>query len=398
MARRDRAGHRGSRSPELIQTRAPWERALESLNALLGGGTTKPDADKAPRKTRRLAWFLDPESRQIEVVEQSPKGRDGWSDGRPVALKRLHASDPKIDYLTEHDRRALRGIRKHLKTGWYNEEYFEFDAPRTIAALVGHPTVFDLRRRSQPLELVAYPVELVVGETNAGYRIALSHSSSDPTVFLEAETPARYRVVEVTKAHLAVQAILGTHGLTVPKAARDQVIAMVRRDNPTLPIRAEIAEVAQAGIEGRAEPVVQLVPYGEGLKLTLLVRPFGADGPAYVAGLGGRSVLSSHAGAQVRANRDLPRELAERAALIEACPTLRDRSGHDFGSRDAAVRRPARAGGRGPGWLPGTAAGISGVSRSARDRMAGGAQAAGRPGQPRQIQAPRRPGPRLVQR
>jgi superfamily II DNA or RNA helicase len=322
---------------QLIQTRAPWERALESLNALLGGGTTKPDADKVARKTRRLAWFLDPESRQIEVVEQSPKGRDGWSDGRPVALKRLHASDPKLDYLTEHDRKALRGIRKHLKTGWYNEEYYEFDAPRTIAALVGHSTVFDLRRRSQPLELVAYPVELLVIETNAGYRIALSHASSEPTVFLEAETPARYRVVEVTKSHLAVQAILGTHGLTVPKAARDQVIAMVRRDNPTLPIRAEIAEVAQVGIEGRAEPVVQLVPYGEGLKLTLLVRPFGADGPAYVAGLGGRSVLSSHAGAQVRANRDLPRELADRAALIEACPTLRDRLGHDSAAPDSAA-------------------------------------------------------------
>jgi len=41
---------------------------------------------------------------------------------------------------------------------------------------------------------------------------------------------------------------------------------------------------------------VQLVPYEAGLKLALLVRPFGAEGPAYVAGLGGRSVLATVGG------------------------------------------------------------------------------------------------------
>src|SRR5690242_1384906 len=50
----------------------------------------------------------------------------------------------------------------------------------------------------------------------------------------------------------------------------------------------------------------------------------------YVAGLGGRSVLATVNGQQQRANRDLPRELAERTALVEACPTLRDRGGSDL--------------------------------------------------------------------
>ena len=78
---------------------------------------------------------------------------------------------------------------------------------------------------------------------------------------------------------------------------------------------------------GQPAPVMQLVPHGDGLRLSLVVRPFGAEGPAYVAGLGGRSVLASVEGRQLRANRDLPRELAERAALVESCPTLRDRAG-----------------------------------------------------------------------
>jgi len=312
----------------LVQTRQPWERALDSLDALLGFGPPKANAAKDIRKAKRLAWFVDPDTRHVEVVEQSAKGREGWTDSRPVAMKRLHERDPRLDYLTEQDRVALRSLRKETG-GWYGEESYHFDTLRTIPALVGHPAVFDARQRSQPLELVRYPLELVVIEQRSGYRIALSHTATEPSVFLEAETPARYRVVEFPQRMLAVQEILGRRGLSVPANGRDQVVALAKRDNPALPVRAEIAALAQSALEGQAAPVAQLVPYGAGLAVSLVVRPFGAEGPAYVAGLGGRSVLASVGGQQLRANRDLPRELSERSALVEACPTLRDRGGAD---------------------------------------------------------------------
>jgi superfamily II DNA or RNA helicase len=323
------AGGSGVAFTKIIQTLQPWERALESLDAFLGAGEAKRDTDKTPRKAKRLVWFLDPETEDVTVAEQSAKGRDGWSDGRAVAMKRLHEQDPRLDYLTPQDRTVLRTIRKETNSGWYGEESFVFDTPRTIAALVGHPAVFHAGQRSQLLELVSYPLELLVTEQRGGYRIALSHRAEAGAVFLEAETPTRYRVIEFPQKLLAVQEILGRHGLTVPAAARDQVIAMVRRNSPALPIRAEIAEVDMPGIEGHPGPVVQLVPYEAGLRLTLLVRPFGDKGPAYMAGLGGRSVLATVGGQQLRANRDLPRELAERNALVEAIPTLRDRGGSD---------------------------------------------------------------------
>ncbi len=310
----------------LITVRQPWERALESLDAFLATGTPKPVSGQPARKAKRLAWFVNPETREVEVAEQSAKGKDGWSDGRAVAMKRLHERDPRLDYLTEQDRTALRSIRKETR-GWYGEESYSFDTARTLPALVGHPAVFDARHRAQPLELVRYPLELVVTEQRGGYRVALSHTASEPAVFIEAETPTRYRVIEFPQRMLAVQEILGRHGLTVPKGARDRVVALVQRSNPTLPIRAEIEAVALAVLDGASAPVVQLVPCGEGLKVSLVVRPFGAEGPAYVAGLGGRSVLANIGGEQTRANRDLQRELTERSALVEACPTLRDRGG-----------------------------------------------------------------------
>jgi superfamily II DNA or RNA helicase len=313
---------------KIIQMLQPWERALEYLGAFLGNRDAADDAAPAPRKSKRLVWFLDPETRDVTVAEQWVKGHDGWSDGRVVAMKRLYEQDPRLDYLTPQDRTALHTIRRGTETR-YGEATYEFDHPRTIAALVGHPAVFHAGQRAQQLELVSYPLELLVSEERGGYRIALSHTAAEPTVFLEAETLTRYRVIEFPQKMLAVQEILGERGLTVPAAARDQVVAMVRRNSPTLPIRAEIAEIEQPGIEGQFTPVVQLLPYEAGLKLALLARPFGANGPAYVAGLGGRSVLATVGGQQLRANRDLPRELAERSALIEACPTLRDRGGAD---------------------------------------------------------------------
>jgi superfamily II DNA or RNA helicase len=313
---------------QIIKSRPAWERALESLGVFLGGDAIAA-VEKEKRKTKRLVWFVDPDQRYVEVAEQSAKGRDGWTDGRPVSLKRLHERDPKLDYLLEADRTALAAIRME-KSGWSSVDVsYYLDPSRALVLLVGHPHVFDARRRSQPIELVAYPLELVVTPAKGGYRVALSHSGTEATVFLEQETPTRYRVVEFPAKILAVQAIVGARGLIVPEAARDQLVGLVRRNHPALPVRDEIGAVADAAIEGVATPILQCTPYEAGLKLNLVVRPFGAEGPAYVAGLGGRSVLATIAGRPLRATRDLDAELAQRKALIESCPTLRDRVGSD---------------------------------------------------------------------
>jgi superfamily II DNA or RNA helicase len=308
----------------LVTVRPAWEYALQTLDAFLGGTGGERSAET---KTRRLAWFVDPESTEVEVAEQVAKGRDGWSDGRSVALKRLHERDPKIDYLTDADIVALRGIT--VQRDWSGSHIFDLDPTRVIPALIGHKAVFDARQRWQPIELIAYPVELVVTEQKEGFRIALSHSSAIEDVFLEPETPTRYRVVEFTAKLLTAQEILSPKGIVVPASARDQVVNLVRRNNPSLPVRDEAGMSDEAAICGEPTPVVQCLPLELGMKLHLVVRPFGAAGPAYVAGLGGRSVRASIAGQSIRANRDLDREQAGRTALIEACPTLRDRAGDD---------------------------------------------------------------------
>jgi hypothetical protein len=98
----------------IIQIRQPWERALESLDAFLGGGASKPDAAKVPRKAKRLAWFLDPETQHIDVVEQSAKGRESRTAGHCAPSARERRAGMARSRLTSTRRARSRpwpGIR-----------------------------------------------------------------------------------------------------------------------------------------------------------------------------------------------------------------------------------------------------------------------------------------------
>ena len=321
---------------ELVALQQPWERGLEGLANFLGAGAAAPAAGPAAQKSRRLVWFVDPESKLIEAVEQSAKGANGWSSGRNVAMKRLHEQDPRLDYLSDQDRRALRTIRK-TSAGWYGQENYDFDPYATLLALVDHPLVYDYRRRDQRLELVSYPVELVVSEQAKGYRFTLSHRAAGPTVFLEAETPTRWLVVDFASRLLALQEILGAGGLIVPRQGRERVMALVRVQHPSLPIRADIAEADLPAISGRPEPVLQIQPLEEGLKVTMVTRPFGAAGPFYLVGLGGQSMLATIDGVRQRANRDLDAERAHAGALLADLIILEGRgsAAHEWTIEDA---------------------------------------------------------------
>jgi superfamily II DNA or RNA helicase len=197
---------------------------------------------------------------------------------------------------------------------------------RTLPALVGHPLVFHMHRRDQPLELISYPVELAVTEQKSGYKFTLTHRAKEPTVFLEAETPTRWRVVEFSAKLLAMQEILGEKGLLVPREGRERVLALVKEKVATLPIRAEIAEADLPALEGRTDPVLQIAPLDEGLKAAMVVRPFGPGGPYFLPGLGAASALAVVEGASQRVKRDLDAEREAAAKALAALPALRQQA------------------------------------------------------------------------
>ena len=311
---------------EVMQVDEPWQRALDHLQTLLVA-PSKPE-EPAKKKSKRLIWLVDPDIGTIEPVEQTAK-RDGWNTGRSLSFRRVIKNDPPLE-VDEDDRRVIDSLHHGFERSMYGYSVTEVYGPdpnKTLLALVGHPRVFDANFRDRQLELVRYPVELVISEARGGYRIALSHFAAEPTVFLEPESRDRYRVIEVPLGVVKVGALLGPDGMIVPRDGREKIIAMVRKSmGGALPIRSEIDAVDVPAIEGNPTPVLRLVPIDRGLRVSAFVRPFGEEGPHYLPGHAGKSVLALIDGKTQRANRDLDREKAELTALVASCPTLNERA------------------------------------------------------------------------
>ncbi|KAA5599514.1 DEAD/DEAH box helicase [Blastochloris sulfoviridis] len=299
----------------LVKDKAPWERALESLEAMLA--PARPAEPAPAAKTKRLVWLVNPDTLEIQPLEQSLQAR-GWSAGRAVALKRLREGDAALDYLDEFDRRACRAIR-HSVESWYNRDVFECHADTMLPLLVGHPRMFDARSPAEPVELIAGRPELVVASDKAGFLLSLSHAAERPGALIEIEAPGRWRVVVVDEGAVEAAAILSNKGIAIPNSARERLTSLSRLPAPALPIRIETPEIEDAAAtDGDPSPVVRLSPLGEGLRVAIVVRPAGAEGPHFLPGQGGRLI---NAGTQ-RVRRDLEAERRLAAALSESCPSL----------------------------------------------------------------------------
>jgi superfamily II DNA or RNA helicase len=306
---------------EIVPIKPAWERTLDKLEGLLAPPGKVEAKTEAGAATRRLIFQVDAQYGEVTPLEQAFK-KGAWSGGRAIALKRLHERDPKLDYLTPEDHKVLSALR--IDRANYYQHVYMFDTDRALRALIGHPRVFDAAHPTQAVELIAYPVELVVQEKKDVIRIDLSRRADAPRVFLEPESPGRWRVLDVTAQLVELAEVLGPEGLTAPKDARERVIAMIRQDNPRLPIRSELAGVTADVLKGARDPVLQIAPDGDGgLDIHAVVRPLGADGPAYTTGAGSSSVLAPvPGGGHRRVERDLKGETQALEAVAEACPAL----------------------------------------------------------------------------
>ncbi|MBF0309527.1 MAG: DEAD/DEAH box helicase [Magnetococcales bacterium] len=305
----------------LVHMQEPWERAFEGLATFLRSGRTEAVPPVTRNTTKRLAWFVDPNEGRVTVMEQSFRQRGGWSEGRAVALKRLFQRDERLDYLTSEDLAVVRTLRME-NLSWNSGVEYDFDHDKALLALVGHPVLFDARNRDRKVELVRYPVELVVNDTPRGYRIGLSHVAEIPKVFIEEESPGRFRLIEFTAPLVGLKAILGNHGLEVPKALKDRLMDLFQEQGLALPVRAETVDVEIDAVDGDATPIVQLRPRETGLQVALQVRPGGEGGHAFIPGKGAATVLMQENGRHRRIRRNLKEEQNNVAALVEALPGL----------------------------------------------------------------------------
>jgi len=309
---------------------APWFERQEAWQRQLGALIKLQQSvpAEAAGKGSRLVWLVAFDPRygltEVEVREQKRDARGSWTKGRAMSLKRLAEEAGSIEWLSPHDARAAACIGA-FKQYYHSSTRYEIMLEQATLLLVGHPLVFWLDAPGTRVELVAGAPELLIKSHNGQLWLGLQPPLPDngAAVIVVKETPSRLRVVEIKDEHRRIDAIIGS-GLTVPLHAEKQVLQAIGAISSIVTVQSDIG-----GGAGHAEVVatdlrlhVHLLPYGQGLKMQILVRPLVDHGAYYAPGSGAETVFADLAGRAVQARRDLNGEREAQRQLVGRCLVL----------------------------------------------------------------------------
>ncbi|MBL8818797.1 MAG: DEAD/DEAH box helicase [Planctomyces sp.] len=355
-----------------IEPPSLWKRKLDFVRQVLNesSGQTKNTVSGSPYE-ERLIWELNlltsdtvnnPSPRPI--IQKLSKG--AWTGGRPVSLERLYKnhSDPEFAFLTERDRAVCRCITStEVSSGYrsYTETIYEFDPDEALKALIGHPLVFTLGNRTQPLEIISRKPQLVIKRKHSGLRIELvpPPRANKKSVIIR-DGSQRLVVVNFTAEQLKIAGILDG-ALNVPKNGESDVLATAKALSSMFSVQSDITYDADdsgsnvRSVAANPLPHLHLLPFHAGLRAEFFVQPFGDTGPYFPSGQGGENIFTEIQGEAVSTKRNLKRELKLAQEIVEACPVLamnsdRKCSAAEFPAADDALEfllqiEPVRASG-----------------------------------------------------
>jgi SNF2 family DNA or RNA helicase len=302
-----------------------WEHTLNALLAL---------KDKSRTKTEqidddfRMVWFLDYQDNGycgVSPREQKQKPNGSWTKGRPIALKRLLTELESFTYLTPQDKRICSHIYAHeYKNGWYTNVEYIFD-DNYLSAVIGHPLIF-LQDGVSRVELVKGKPELRITkqkDKQIFLELFPKPSKYEESYHAVKETETRIKLVQIDDEYQRIAELLGK-GIHVPAATKNKVRQIIEKFASDITIHSDINGKSEQLIKTEADTKihVHLIPFGNGLKISLFVRPLGLGGAWYSPGSGGRNVIAEINGKQLQTTRDLVQEKQKVAELIDNCPTL----------------------------------------------------------------------------
>lgn len=299
-----------------IRREEGWQRALQALSQLKAGNSDAADV--------RIAWLIEQHHNEIRIEprEQKRSAKGIWSKGRAVALRRMLQEQDTLPGMSDQDRRVASGIRKSYNN-YYGGSDYELEAEAALGHLIGHPALFWLDAPDIRIDIVKGEVALLLKEKQGQITLQLDPDmDSNAPLIWKKETPTRLVIYNSSAEIKQIAGILGS-GLSVPVAAKAQLVDVITAIAPHIAIHSDLPELA-AHIDSVAADTTlyaHLLPLQEGLRLQLLVRPL-AGGSWLTPAKGSSNVLGEIDGRAVQASRNLADEKKRLNRVIDASPTL----------------------------------------------------------------------------
>lgn len=308
-----------------------WQRSLKALMSL---GGAVPDAVKdATVKASRIIWMLSGSGSYIDIqpIEQKQTAR-GWTGGRNAALKRLKEDGIKLDFLSHQDREIVACIKKDRSGyGYYGKETYEFDTVSAIRAMAGHPLVFNALHRDQQISVVKGEFTLEVTRKKGNLSIKLIPTlSAESRAFFQWVGEGRLLLFEPTDDQRRIAGILGDK-LIVPQSGEAQVMAAITAISPHVTIHTDVAgeNAAAEIVEPDSRLRIMLRPNAAGLSMEVVLLPLGDNGPRFIPGRGGATVITEVQGKKLQTSRKLEFERQNYTLLTDDCRALEQAEAQD---------------------------------------------------------------------
>ena len=306
---------------DLVKPQAEWERALNAMNQLV----TPKEANATSDSEERIVWMLDTDRYNEYTLTpklQKKTAKGTWSKGRNIALKRMKKEQQDLPPLGEHDLDLASVIYEQpdYDNYYHRGPQFSLDLNNAWPKLVGHPNLFWDGARNTRIELTQNDFELLVSEEGENLRISFyppfDDSQQDSQWLVHKETPTRLCIYQKSEQVMRLSEII-SNGIVIPREAEKDLRNTLSTLAPMIHIQSDLEGVVDAeSIEPDSRIHANLLPYGDGLRVTLRVQPFGEIGGYFPAGQGRSKLSIEHEGKQLKTTRDLDTEKEQLDSLL----------------------------------------------------------------------------------
>ncbi|MBK8806160.1 MAG: DEAD/DEAH box helicase [Bacteroidales bacterium] len=297
-----------------------WDLKLSMLSEFASKTKKKP----TEATDERIVWLFDDKDHSIQPVLQKAQKNGTWTAGRNVALQKL--KEMQVSCITEHDKKVIDNLK--IYKDYYGTSYNWGE--NTLASLVGHPHIYNMKAPTVPIELEIEDIELIVEEKNGMCIFSFSESLFNRSTLVKQGTN-KYKILHASEDLKQISEIIGEK-LSVPLNAKPKVLETLKQLSSSIKINSPLVgeQTGAKRVEASLNLYIHLLPLGNGIKADLFVKPLDPE-PPYLRPAEGLKKITGHSGdLHIWTERNFPAEQKSVELLMERCPVFASQAMSDF--------------------------------------------------------------------